>query len=37
MDKLVAPIKVEQASNEILDDKLHQSAPICTRKCKPAS
>jgi len=36
MDALVTPIKVELPSNEILDDKLHQTAPICTRKCKPA-
>jgi len=35
MDELVTPIKVELPRNEILDDKLHQSAPICTRKCKP--
>ena len=27
MDEQVAPIKVELPSNEILDDKLHQSAP----------
>ena len=27
MDELVTPIKVELTSNEILDDKLHQSAP----------
>jgi len=27
MDELVPPIKVELPRNEILDDKLHQSAP----------
>ena len=27
MDELVTPIKVELPSNEVLDDKLHQSAP----------
>ena len=36
MDELVTPIKVELPSNEVLDDKLHQTAPICTRKSKPA-
>ena len=36
MDELVTPIKVELPRNEVFDDKLHQTAPICTRKCKPA-
>ena len=36
MDELVTPIEVELPRNEVLDDKLHQSAPNCTRKCKPA-
>jgi integrase len=36
MDDLVTPIKVELPRNEVFDDKPHQTAPICTRKCKPA-
>jgi len=35
MDELVTSIKVELPRNEVFDDKLHQTAPICTRKCKP--
>ena len=36
MDELVTPIKVKLPRDEDFTDKLHQSAPICTRKCKPA-
>jgi len=36
VDELVTPLKVELPNNEVLDDKLHQTALICTRKCKLA-
>ena len=36
MDDLVTPIKVKLPGDADFTDKLHQSAPICTRKSKPS-
>ena len=36
MDELVTPIKVKLPGDADFTDKLHQSAPICTRKSKPS-